>query len=128
MFSFVLGVGLYGQVFIMSLFLGLVRGHSPLVIGEILMVTGAAQLLAAPLSAWAETRRPPKLLTALGFGLFGAGLLANGFLTPQSDFNTLLWPQAMRGAAMMLCLLPITRLALDICRRAKWRRRAPCST
>ncbi|HTB68809.1 MAG TPA: DHA2 family efflux MFS transporter permease subunit [Steroidobacteraceae bacterium] len=114
LFSFVLGLGLFGSIFIMSLFLGLVREHSPLLIGEILMVTGIAQLLTAPLSAWAETHAPPRLLTTLGFGLFGAGLLANGFVTPQSDFAALLWPQVLRGGALMLCLLPTTRLALDI--------------
>jgi MFS transporter, DHA2 family, multidrug resistance protein len=113
-FSFVLGLGLFGSIFIMSLFLGLVREHSPLIIGEILMVTGIAQLLTAPVSAWAETRAAPRLLTMLGFGLFGAGLLANGFVTPQSDFAALFWPQALRGGALMLCLLPTTRLALDI--------------
>jgi DHA2 family multidrug resistance protein len=114
LFSFVLGLGLFGSIFIMSMFLGLVREHSPLVIGEILVVTGVAQLLTAPVSAWAETRGAPRLLVLLGFGLFGAGLLANGFLTPRSDFAVLLWPQVLRGAALMLCLLPTTRLALDI--------------
>jgi DHA2 family multidrug resistance protein len=114
LFSFVLGLGLFGSIFIMSLFLGLVREHSPLIIGEILMVTGIAQLLTATLSAWAETRAPPRLLTMLGFGLFGIGLLADGFVTPQSDFAALLWPQALRGVALMLCLLPTTRLALDM--------------
>jgi len=113
-FSFVLGLGLFGSIFLMSLFLGLVRGHPPLIIGEILMVTGAAQLLTAPVSAWAETRAAPRLLTALGFGLFAAGLLADGFVTPQSDFAALFWPQVLRGGALMLCLLPTTRLALDI--------------
>jgi DHA2 family multidrug resistance protein len=113
LFSFTLGLGLYGSVFLMALFLGLVRGHAPLLVGEILMVTGIAQLLAAPLSAWAETRAPARLLTGLGFGLFGLGLLANGFTTPQTDAAGLFWPQVLRGTAMMLCLLPATRLALD---------------
>jgi len=113
LFSFVLGIGLYGSVFLMALFLGLVRGHAPLLVGEILMVTGIAQLLAAPLSAWAETRAPARLLTALGFGLFGLGLLANGFATPQTDAAGLFWPQVLRGGALMLCLLPATRLALE---------------
>jgi DHA2 family multidrug resistance protein len=114
LFSFVLGLGLFGSIFIMSLFLGLVREHAPLGVGEILMVTGVAQLLTAPLSAWVETRADPRVLTALGFGLFSAGLLANGCMAPQSDFSALFWPQVMRGAALMLCLMPTTRHALDI--------------
>jgi DHA2 family multidrug resistance protein len=111
--SFVLGVGLYGSVYLLSLFLGLVRGHTPLVIGEILMVSGAAQLLTTPVAAWAETKANAKLLTLFGFALFGAGLLANGFTTPTSDFDQLFWPQVMRGLAMMFCLLPCTRCALE---------------
>ena len=104
-FSFVLGLGLFGSVFILSLFLGLVREHSPLLIGEILMVTGAAQLLTAPVAAWAATRGAPRRLTMLGFGVFGAGLLANGFVTPQSDFAALFWPQLLRGGALMFNLV-----------------------
>jgi DHA2 family multidrug resistance protein len=113
-FSFVLGLGLFGSIYILSLFLGLVRGYSSLLIGEILMVTGVAQLTTAPLAAWLETRTRPKILTGLGFGLFGAGLLANGFADPTTDFSGLFWPQVLRGVALMLCLLPTTRLALDI--------------
>jgi DHA2 family multidrug resistance protein len=112
--SFVFGVGLYGSVYILSLFLGLVRGHSPLEIGEFMMVSGAAQLLMSPVAAMLETRCDPRLLTAFGFGLFGLGLLANGFTTSATDFGGLFWPQVLRGAAVMLCLLPATRLALDV--------------
>jgi DHA2 family multidrug resistance protein len=111
--SFVLGFGLYGSVYLLSLFLGLVRGHTPLAIGEILVVSGAAQLVTAPLAAWAETRIDARILTALGFALFGAGLIANGFTTLSSDFDALFWPQVMRGLAVLFCLLPATRLALE---------------
>ncbi|MGH6829103.1 MAG: DHA2 family efflux MFS transporter permease subunit [Rhizomicrobium sp.] len=110
--SFVLGIGLYGSIYLLSLFLGLVRGHGPIAIGEVLMVSGAAQLLTAPLAAWAETRLDARLLTLFGFLLFGLGLFANGFTTQTSDFRALFWPQVMRGLAMMFCLLPSTRYAL----------------
>ena len=49
-------MGLYGSIYLLALFLGLVRGHTPLVIGEIMMVSGAAQLLMAPVAALLETR------------------------------------------------------------------------
>jgi MFS transporter, DHA2 family, multidrug resistance protein len=111
--SFVFGFGLYGSVYILSLFLGLVRGHSPLAIGEIMMVSGAAQLMMAPVAAMLESRFNPRLLTAIGFGLFGIGLLSNGFTNSTTDFSGLFWPQVIRGFAVMFCLLPATRLALD---------------
>jgi DHA2 family multidrug resistance protein len=111
--SFVLGVGLYGSVYLLSVFLGLVRGHTPLVIGEILVVSGGAQLLTAPIAAWAETKADARFLTLFGFALFAAGLIANGFMTQTSDFDQLFWPQVLRGLAMMFCLLPPTRSALE---------------
>jgi DHA2 family multidrug resistance protein len=112
-FSFVLGFGLYGSIYLLALFLGLVRGHSPLLIGEIMIVTGISRLLMAPVAALLEVRVNPRLLTAFGFGLFGIGVFVNGFSGAATDFSGLFWPQVLRGAAMMLCLLPATRLALD---------------
>ena len=111
--SFVFGMGIYGSVYMMAVFLGAVRQHSPLEIGEIMMVCGVAQILTAPLAAFLETRFDPRLLTAIGFGFFGIGLFANGFATSASDFDSFFWPQVLRGASVMLCLLPATRLALD---------------
>jgi DHA2 family multidrug resistance protein len=114
--SFVLGIGLYGSVYVMSLFLGIVRGHGPLEIGKIMMVYGAAQLVSAPLAAYAESRYNPRWLTALGFSLFAGGLISNGFSTIDTDFDGVFWPQLLRGGGILLCLLPATRIALDIWR------------
>jgi DHA2 family multidrug resistance protein len=111
--SFILGAGLYGSSYLLALFLGLVRGHTPMVIGEIMVVSGAAQLLMAPVAAWAELKVDGRVLIAAGFLLFGAGLFANGLENPRSEFWGLFWPQILRGSAVMLCILPATRLALE---------------
>jgi DHA2 family multidrug resistance protein len=111
--SFVLGAGLYGSTYLMAVFLGFIRHHSPLEIGLIMAVTGAAQLLTAPGAAFAETRVNTKWLAAIGFAMFGVGLIANGFSTARTDFDGLFWPQVLRGVSLLLCLLPATRLALD---------------
>ena len=110
--NFVLGAGLYGSTYLLALFLGLVRGHSPFETGEIMVVAGGAQLVTAAIAAWAETRFDARLLATLGFGLFGVGLFINSYSTIHSDFHEFFWPQIFRGMAFMLCLLPATRLAL----------------
>ncbi len=111
-FSFVLGVGLYGATYLLPVFLGVVRNYDALPIGEIMMVTGAAQLVMAPVANLLERRSDARLLIAAGYALFALGWLGNGFMTFETDFWGLCWQQVARGAAVMLCLLPTTALAL----------------
>jgi DHA2 family multidrug resistance protein len=96
----------------MPVFLALVRGHGALRIGEIMLVTGVAQLATAPIAVALEQRIDARILTAFGFLLFGVGLGLGAFETEQTDFTQMVWPQILRGSAIMFCLLPPTRLAL----------------
>ncbi len=111
-YNFVLGAGLFGSLYVLPLFLGFVRFHSPLEIGTIMTVMGLSQLIAAPLATLADRRLPPQIVTFIGFALFGAGAIANAFQTPQTDFQQLVLPQVLRGAALLFCILPITNVAL----------------
>ncbi len=110
--SFVLGIGLYGFVYLMPVFLAFVRGHGALVIGMTMLVTGTVQLMATPVVVGLEQRVGARILTCLGFFLLAAGLGMSAFETPRSDYDEMFWPQVVRGAAIMLCLLPPIRLAL----------------
>jgi DHA2 family multidrug resistance protein len=96
----------------MPVFLALVRGHNALAIGEIMLVTGVAQLAAAPVAVILERKIDARLLSALGFLLFAIGLGMSAHETPDTDFSAMFWPQVVRGVAIMFCLLPPTRLAL----------------
>ncbi len=40
-------------------------------------------------------------------------MVLNANLTYQTDFDGLLWPQILRGIAVMFCILPTTRLAME---------------
>jgi DHA2 family multidrug resistance protein len=110
--SFILGVGLFGSTYLMPFFLGLVREHNALRIGEIMLVTGIAQLVAAPVAVYLEQRMGARSLTVFGFALFAAGLLMSARQTADTDFAEMILPQVIRGIATMFCLLPPTRMAL----------------
>jgi DHA2 family multidrug resistance protein len=110
--SFCLGVGLFGAVYLMPVFLGFVRGHDAFEIGTIMLVTGIAQLVAAPIAAILESRLGARFLTSAGFAMFAAGLAMSYFQPRTADFDEMLWPQIVRGVAIMFCLLPPTRIAL----------------
>jgi DHA2 family multidrug resistance protein len=110
--SFILGMGLYGSVYLMPVFLAYVRYHGALATGEIMLVTGAAQLVSAPIVVWLEQRVAARHLAIVGFALFALGLAMSAFDTPRTDGEDMFWPQAVRGLAIMLCLLPPIRIAL----------------
>jgi MFS transporter, DHA2 family, multidrug resistance protein len=73
---------------------------------------GAAGGGVAPLPTTLERRADTRLLTTAGYALLAIGFLGNGFMTFETDFWGLFWQQTVRGAAVMLCLLPTTSLAL----------------
>jgi MFS transporter, DHA2 family, multidrug resistance protein len=110
--SFCLGVGLFGSVYLMPVFLAYVRHHDALEIGTIMLVTGVSQLVTAPIAGTLESRFDPRWLSAAGFGLFALGLGCSAFQSRVADFDEMFWPQVLRGVAIMFCLLPPTRLAL----------------
>ena len=110
--SFCLGVGLFGSVYLMPVFLAYVRRHDAFEIGTIMLVTGIAQLAAAPVAGMLESRLDPRKLSAAGFALFALGLGLSALQSRVADFDEMFWPQVLRGIAIMFCLLPPTRLAL----------------
>ncbi len=110
--SLILGIGLYGSVYLVPVFLSLVRYMGPVEIGMVVLVTGLAQLVSAPVSVLLDRVVPARLLSVIGFGLFAAGLLMSGFETRQSGYDELFWPQVVRGVALGLCIVPVTRFAL----------------
>jgi len=110
--SFCLGVGLFGSVYLIPVFLAFVRGRDALQIGSTMLVTGVAQLAIAPIAVALERRLDARLLTGVGFALFALGLGLSTFETRDTDFSEMFWPQIIRGVAIMFCLLPPTRLAL----------------
>ncbi len=112
LYSFILGTGLYGSVYVIPLYLAEVRGFNSLQIGEVMFVTGFFQMLSAPVAGGLSKKLDLRLMLAIGLALFGLGLYLTTFMTAQWGFAELLLPQALRGSSLMLCFLPINTLAL----------------
>src|SRR6185295_11097569 len=110
--GFLLGVVLYGLVYLMPLYFGTVRHYNSLQIGEVMFITGIAMFCTAPMAGRASDKVDPRILLSVGLALIGIGSLMNAKLTSLSGFHEFLWPQLIRGSGFVLCILPITRLAL----------------
>ena len=73
MFSFVLGIGLYGLTYLFPVYLEEIRGYNALMVGETMFVSGAAMFVTAPLVGKLATKLDLRLLMMCGFFIFAAG-------------------------------------------------------
>ena len=112
LFSFVMGIGLYGLTYIYPVYLASVRGYSSLMIGKTMFVTGVCMFIMAPISGRLMTKVDPRAMIGVGFAGFALGTYQASFVTQDWDFYELLVPQMLRGFSLMLCMVPINNLAL----------------
>lgn len=112
-YSFVIGIGLYGAVYILPLFLFSIAGYNTIQIGLTMMVTGVAQFISAPLAGkMLATGIDLRIMLAIGLGTFGLACYTNSFLTTDSKYWELFLPQALRGLSLMFCFIPTNNIAL----------------
>jgi len=109
--GFLLGFAIYGFVYLMPLFFGGIRHLNSLQIGEIILVTGLAMMSSAPIAGRLSDKLDSRLMLALGFTLLGSGAVLNGHLTAVSGYPQFFWPQVIRGAGMVFCMIAVTRIA-----------------
>jgi MFS transporter, DHA2 family, multidrug resistance protein len=112
LFSFVLGTGMYGTVYMIPLFLGRVRGYDSLQIGETMFVTGFGMFAAAPMVGFLIKKVDVRAIILTGLLLTGAAIWWTGHLTKDSAFWELLGPQVLRGFAMMFVMIASNQMAL----------------
>ncbi len=112
MFSFVLGIGLYGLTYLYPVYLAQVRGYNSLMIGETMFVSGLAMFATAPVVGRLSAKYDPRFLLIGGFLLFAVGTFQMHYLTKDWDFWELFWPQVFRGIGLMSAMIPVTNVAL----------------
>jgi DHA2 family multidrug resistance protein len=111
-FAFIVGVGNYGSVFVIPVFLGDVRGYNSLDIGEALLITGVCQVIATLILVATSKKLSPRLMLGAGLFLYGVSLLWITPLTNQWGWEEFFLGQGLRGFASMFVIVPLTTFAL----------------
>jgi DHA2 family multidrug resistance protein len=112
LFSFVLGIGLYGLTYLYPLYLAEIRGYDARMIGETVYVSGLAMFLTAPIAGRLVTKIDARIMLAAGFVSFAIGSWWMTYITSDWDFWELVWPQIFRGVGLMMAIIPINNVAL----------------
>jgi DHA2 family multidrug resistance protein len=106
-----LGVGLYGSIYILPLYLAQIQQYNALQIGEVLMWAGIPQLFLIPLVPKLIQRVDIRLVIAVGVSLFAVSCFMNSDLTNLTGIDQLRWSQLVRALGQPLIMIPLSGVA-----------------
>lgn len=106
-----LGLGLYGSVYILPLYLAQIQGYNSLQIGEVIAWLGLPQLLIVPLVPKLMQRFDLRLLLAVGVSLFAVSCFMNSNMTHDTGIDQLRWSQLVRAFGQPLIFVPLSSIA-----------------
>jgi DHA2 family multidrug resistance protein len=109
--NFLLGIALYGSVFILPIYLTRIQGYNSEQIGMVLAWTGLPQLLLIPLVPRLMKRIDIRIMIVVGFALFAASNFMNIYMTGNYASDQLFWPNIVRAIGQALCFTPLSAIA-----------------
>lgn len=125
--NFLLGVALYGSVFIVPVYLARIQGYNAEQIGMVLAWTGLPQLVLIPLVPGLMQRFDIRLVVAIGFALFAVSNFMNVHMSAAYAGDQLFWPNIVRASARLLYWHRSRRSSRQASRRKMPARPRPCS-
>ena len=110
--NFASGLGLYGSIYILPLYLSRVQGYNALQIGEVQMWMGLPQLAILPLLPFVLKRFDSRAVLAFGIGLFAVSCLMNGYgMNADTSIDQLKWSQLVRALGQPFIISPLSQMA-----------------
>ncbi|TQF26739.1 DSBA oxidoreductase [Bradyrhizobium sp. UNPF46] len=109
--NFLLGVALYGSVFILPQYLARIQGYNAEQIGMVLAWTGLPQLVLIPLVPRLMQKFDARIVIGVGFVLFSASNFMNIYMTNDYAADQLLWPNVVRAIGQALVMAPLSAVA-----------------
>jgi len=109
--NFLLGMSLYGSVFILPLYLARIQGYNSEQIGMVLAWTGIPQLALIPLVPRLMKRFDVRFIIAVGFALFAVSNFMNVHMSVDYAGDQLFWPNIVRAIGQALAFTPLSAIA-----------------
>ncbi|MBV1883566.1 MAG: DHA2 family efflux MFS transporter permease subunit [Pseudomonadales bacterium] len=106
-----LGLGLYGSVFVMPLYLTQVQGYNAMQIGQVMMWVGLPQLIVVPIVLRLMKVVDLRILLAIGATIFGLSCLLNIHMSADYGYDHILLPHVIRGIGMPFMMVPLSVIA-----------------
>lgn len=109
--NFASGLGLYGSVYVLPLYLARVQHYNALQIGQVQMWLGLPQLFLLPLLPLVLKLFDSRLVIGFGLSLFAVSCGMNAYLTPDTGIDQLKASQLVRAAGQPFIISPLSQMA-----------------
>jgi DHA2 family multidrug resistance protein len=106
-----LGVALYGSVYVLPVYLSRIQGYNAEQIGMVLAWTGLPQLVLIPLVPRLMKTIDARIVIGIGFTLFAASNFMNIYMTADYASDQLFWPNVVRAIGQALVMAPLSSVA-----------------
>jgi DHA2 family multidrug resistance protein len=114
---FIFGIGMFGSVFLIPLYLQNILGYTALQSGMVLLPVGILQAVTGPVAGYFSDKVNAKIPIIAGIILFTLSFYLNSMLSVFSEHAQIMMPMYMRGVAMGLLFSSLSALSLtDISR------------
>ncbi len=109
--GFMLGLGLYGCVYLIPEYLSTVQDYSPTLIGETLIWVGLPQLLVFPFLPYLMKKVDMRVLIFGGTLIFAYSCYMNVYMTPDYGMQQFAYANLVRAIGQPFTIVPVTSLA-----------------
>ncbi len=110
--GFMMGLGLYGTLYLIPLYLSEVQNYSPFQIGQTLVWMGLPQMLVFPVLPLLMQRLDLRLITCVGTVLFAASCFMDAFMSFDYGFGQFIRANVVCAFGQAFTIVPVTSLAL----------------
>ena len=106
-----LGIGLYGSIYLLPLYLAQIQKYNAMQIGEVLMWAGLPQLFLIPFVPKLIKILDVRVVIAIGVSFFTTSCFMNSDLTNLTGIDQLRWSQLVRAMGQPLIMVPLSTVA-----------------
>jgi DHA2 family multidrug resistance protein len=105
------GVGVYGSIYLLPVYLGQIQGYDALQIGQVLLWMGLPQFLVLPFVPLLMQHVDNRLLVGFGFIMFAISSFMNAYMSPDTAGDQLFWAMLVRALGQPFLFPPLSAAA-----------------
>lgn len=107
----ILGIGLFGSVYLVPRYLAQIQGYSAFQIGEVMMWLGIPQLFVVPIVLRLSARVDTRFLLGFGCLLFSVSCFMNIHMSADSAYEQMVWSNVVRAISLPFIMQPVSGVA-----------------